>query len=151
MDDIGKEKSELSAPDSSSGVFGPWGHKPIRLMVYWTNSYVVYLDKNLDVDFELTIDIKLRNGEKFNRVLNEATILEGECNKRKIREPQIIQFKRLIGEAIACAIEEDYVNAQQVMDVASSYIQARSKETSREWIVFASLVSTLIIITLGIL
>lgn len=126
----------------------PWADKPIAYMIYWTKHYVVYLDENDEIDLYIKSSHQINNIKEFNRVHNEAAILEGECNvamgKDKVR-----QFKRLIGEAIACAIEEDYENADHMMLVASSYIQARSRELSRGWRVLASTAVTGCVILVG--
>ena len=59
-------------------------------------------------------------------------------------------FKRLVGEALSYNFEDDYQTAQQMLNEARAYIQARSEEISRRWYLSASAVMAAIMIVFGL-
>jgi hypothetical protein len=118
--------------DKLYGPNGPWEHKPIEEMVWWTEDYVVYIGRDLMLDFDLPDTAGRADLSAFNDIFNEAAVLEMAPSKELGRE-KIIQSKRLIGEALVCAIEDDYQGAQRMLAAASAYITARNQELSRYW------------------
>jgi hypothetical protein len=118
-------------------------------MIYWTPEYVVYLDPSLEIDFEMSNDLKHPNKKTLNMNLNDAALLETYI-PAEFGEQKIIHSKKLIGEAIACAIEGDYEGAKSMLASAHSFIQARSKELSRIWYLLSSGAVALPILVLAI-
>ena len=73
----------------------------------------------------------------------EATPCDG------VRADRKQHFKRLIGEAIVCSLDDDYASAETMLVAASKYISARSFETSRLWYLSASAAATISFVLFG--
>jgi hypothetical protein len=136
-------------PDRSNSAptkveYGPWGDRPIKYMIYWTDDYVVYINEKVDIDFEFD-ELEHPNIFELNRLLNEATILETSVTD-ELDENNRIRCKTLIGEVIACAIEGDYENAKAMLVSAGAFVQARRQEKSRIWYVSDSGFATVAIV-----
>ena len=133
-----------------------WAHHDVGELVLATKDFIVHVTKAGQLDWETTAqydaEVKLRDGyaeAAHNAVLNEAASLEvipcegiGDKNWR--------HFKRLIGEALACSLEQDYTAAKRMLLVARQYVEARSEETSRDWYLTASSVATLPFALVGV-
>jgi hypothetical protein len=127
------------SPESSREKHPEYGHwdnlgLPIRSMVYWTNYYVVYINQDCDIDFRMEKEISPNKIAEFNRILNEASSLETSVSDEFPPHTKI-QCKELIGEAIACCLDEDYLNAAIMLRSARTFVEARSRELSRMWFV----------------
>jgi len=105
---------------------------------------IVHINTKGDLDWETSVeydkeieekkefDLKKRDAIRIDAAVLEATPCEGF-------DPQIRQqFKRLIGEALACSLNLDYAAARSMISAARQYFQARSEETSRNWYLSAS-------------
>jgi hypothetical protein len=114
--------------------------------------YVVWLDKDGDIDWMTTDEYDQRgaeNQQKHNAILSNAAVLEcapchglsGEAQKH---------FKRLVGEALSYNFEDDYQTAQQMLNEARTYIRVRSEEISRRWYLSASAAMASTMIVLGL-
>jgi hypothetical protein len=128
---------------------GPWDKKnlPIRSMVYWTNDYVVYINYDFDIDFRMDKAIPPNKVAEFNRILNEASSLEISVSDEFPIHTKL-QCKELIGEVIACCLDEDFLNATTMLISARAFVEARSRELSRMWFVAACCLATLPLITI---
>jgi len=124
----------------------------LEYLVHATSNYIVFLDLELDVDWETTPEYD-KKGHKdetlFNQVRNQVALLESTpCAEipRHMKE----HFKRLVGEGMDRALAHDYPGAQSILHVASEYISERSHETSRCWYLTASTAMTAPFIIAGI-
>ncbi len=80
--------------------------------------------------------------------LNAAAVIESfPC--AGIESTTKLQFKRLVGEAIACALDHDYDGAKTALASAEAFIRARSEETSRFWYLSASFSAAAAFVLLG--
>ena len=78
----------------------------------------------------------------WNAIMNSAALLEATpCDG--VSPGVKLQFKRLIGEAIARSFDGDYNGANHMLDAAGTYILARSQELARRWYLSASMVTAL--------
>lgn len=135
------------------GVLKKWQHvlPELEYLVHATGDYIVFLDRELDVDWETTLEydgMGHPDETLFNRVRNQVALLESTpCAEipRDMKE----QFKRLVAEGMDRALAHDYPGAESILQVASEYIIGRSHETSRCWYLTASTVMTVPFIVIG--
>ena len=112
----------------------------IRHLVLETDDLIVFVDKAIDVDWE-TSDVYDAKGhkdpDKFYEIVNSAALLESTpCDH--LSDKNKLNFKRLLGEAIARALEHYYDRADNALNAAETYIRDRNLETSRLWYISAS-------------
>lgn len=133
-----------------------WKHLKWSILIVSTRNYIVFIDEDGDLDWETTVEYddtatkdKKYDIDKHNSITNDAALLEATpCNGF---EDQVkLQFRRLIGEAIACSFDHDYVNARKMLLAAAQYFRSRSEETSRYWYLLASFGMAMPFIALGI-
>lgn len=126
--------------------------RPIKHLVLETDDFIVFVDKDIDVDWETTDAYDAKGHAditQFNAILNKAALLESTpCDH--FPEKSRVQFKRLVGEAIARALEHDYGHAEEALGSARSYIRKRNTETSRLWYLTGSLVATCVFSSAGL-
>jgi hypothetical protein len=114
-----------------------------------TEEFIVWIDKDIDIDW-VTNDYKKtrKSFEEQNQVLNDVARLEcipSDHHKENIR----INYKRMLGEAIARSLEADDESAMKMLVKAEEYIKERNNEKSRYWYLTASGFTALIITFLG--
>jgi len=111
---------------------GRWEKQDLNIwdVIDWTPEYIVYYDHNFDLDYRF--EKKIHEVARFNSLLNQAALLEASISPDLPWRIQIF-CKRLIGEAMSCAIEEDFDNARMMLDSAGTFILARNREKSRIW------------------
>jgi hypothetical protein len=138
LDKIVKDESAATPPREKHPEHGRWDRLglPIKVMIYWTNYYVVYINHELDIDFRMEKAIAPDKITEFNRILNDASSLETSVSDEFPKHTKL-QCKELIGEAIACCLDEDYSNATSMLASARAFVEARSREISRMWFVAA--------------
>jgi hypothetical protein len=129
-----------------------WSHIKYLHLVYLAEHYIVFIDNDVDVDWETSLDYDKKgpkDGRKHLGILNEATSLEvTPCDG--LRPDMRLQFKRLIGRAIACSLEHDYDGAQKMLRTAGTYISARCQETSRLWYLSSSFGTAAPVLLVGV-
>jgi hypothetical protein len=120
-----------------------WNHIKYNVLIHSTADHIVFIDLDGDLDWETTIEyddsVARRPGYDLaavNSILNEGTILEVNA-KQSLSNPERSQLNRLIGEAIACALEIDYAGARRMIAAAQEYVYDRkraqlTKEDSRK-------------------
>jgi hypothetical protein len=122
-----------------------WDHVDPLYLIRQTKGFIVFLDKEGDLDWETTKEYDSEGHKDFdahNSIMNDAALLE-ETPSEGLQAKQIRQFKRLIGEAMVCSFEHDYGNARKMLVAAAKYMRDRSEETSRMWYLCASCVMTI--------
>lgn len=112
-----------------------WMHLPIAHLIYASEDFIVFIDEKLYIDWQTT-DVHDTNGikdrNKHNRVLNRAATIE--CIPNFHQNAQIrLNFKRMIAEGIARSLNNDYDNADQILNDAKRYIVNRNIEKARFW------------------
>jgi hypothetical protein len=131
-----------------------WPDLDIQHLIISTKNYIVFIDSDLDVDWLTSKKYDSKGHadlERYNKILNYSA--EMECIPNDHHDEKIrLNYKRMIGEAIARALDDDYQNAEEMLKKASKYIYDRNVETSRYWYLLASSISGVfcIIISLGL-
>jgi hypothetical protein len=150
-----RDTMDDTSPQSSikSDYGDVWGHVKPDYLIRVTKDYIVYLDKENDLDWETRPEYDKHgpaDRKKHNAVLSDAAVLEcTPCHGLPTQTKR--QFKRLIGEGLSCSFENDYPNAAQMIHQAEAYIRARSEEMSRRWYLSASAFMASVMIALGLL
>ena len=135
--------------------YAKWKHlePDIEFLVIVTETFIVYVDKAIDVDWSLrdeSGDRSPSDTNEFNAVLNRVASLEAmPCDE--LARSMKLQFKRLIGEGIARALGGNFKGAQSILKSAEQYIQARNEETSRFWYLSGSALMALPFVLIGCL
>jgi hypothetical protein len=128
-----------------------WKHIEFSEPIRTTDSYIVYLDKKGELDWQTTVEYDQKDtGDqtKHNAILSDEAVLE--CTPcHGLPDQTRRHFRRLLGEALACNLEYDYSNAAQMLREAAAYIKARSEEMSRRWYLSASTTMTAAMLILG--
>jgi len=130
-----------------------WGHIQTHFLIRVTESYIIFLDKDEDIEWQTTVAYDQQpppDEKKHNSILSDEAVIECSPSSGLSIETKR-QFKRLLGEALACSFEHDYQNARRLLREAESFIRARSEETSRRWYLSASAVMAAAMIVIGIL
>ena len=126
--------------ESHADIEAIFGKREIRFLVYFNKNVLVYVDNEFDVNWVTTPEydeLFPKNNELQNEVLNLAASIETTpCEY--LNESLKLGFKRLVGEGIARALREDYVNAKQILAKAEAFVNQRSQEQSRFWYLSAS-------------
>lgn len=147
-------------PDSKvsprfAGALDIWRYleSEIAYLIIATDHHVVFIDKDLDVDWETaegeTSQQDSTDSADFNGILNRVAALEATPSD-ELRPTMKLQFKRLLGEGVARALDEDYEGARAILDEAHTYITARSQEASRSWYLSASGIVTVPFLLVGL-
>ncbi|MFZ2396430.1 MAG: hypothetical protein WAW09_09115 [Smithella sp.] len=112
-----------------------WPNLDIHYLILSTNDFIVFIDSDIDVDWETSDDYDKRGHEnltKHNAILNRAASLE--CIPNAHQSNQIrLNFKRMIAEGVARSLKHDYDNADKMLNEAELYIRNRNIETARFW------------------
>jgi len=112
-----------------------WPNLDIHHLVLSTNDFIVFIDSDIDVDWETSDEYDKRENddlEKRNTILNRAASLE--CIPNAHQNDQIrLNFKRMIAEGVARSLKHDYANADKILNEAETYIRNRNIETARFW------------------
>ena len=122
------EKTLLDFPDK-------WGDVDICHLIMENEGYIVFIDKQLDVDWKITDELDKEQKEskaKRNEILNKAANVESIPNIQQ--KPLVrLNFKRMVGEGIARAFDADWDNAARIISEADKYIRERNSELARYW------------------
>ena len=131
-----------------TGYVGHWPEHQEGERIIETDEYVGRIDLKGNIDWETSkaYDASVLtnckyNHSKYHSILNDAALLEVSPCDGLTRETRK-QFKRLIGEALRCSFEFDYVDAKNMIRAAGKFVRARSEEVSRRWYLFASFLAT---------
>jgi hypothetical protein len=131
---------------------GEWEHKwpglPVEVLVTWCEEFVVFLDPDLDVDYKTADSLdQLVGTPEVGKTLSEVRVLEAIpiCHL----DPQMrLAFRKMLGEAVARAFEEDHANAAVLLAEAREFVLARNQEIARRWLVSASGLATSAVVLL---
>lgn len=130
-----------------------WPDVKVHVLIISTEGYIVCLDERLNIDWK-TSDQYDQTGHtdlaKFNSILNGVALLETKPIDY-LTDSTKINFKRMLGESIARALDHDYENAAIALEHAKNFLTDRNREKSREWYLKASGSTTLCIAAIGFL
>ena len=145
---------DRSSPIVFQGRLTKWAAKQpdIEYLVIAADDFIVYVDRDIDVEWETADDIPDEDDHTdksaFKDILNRVAALEATpCDE--IPRRMKVQFKRLVGEGVARALDGDFDGAKSILKSAGEYIKARSQETSRFWYLSASSLMSLPFIVFG--
>jgi hypothetical protein len=124
--------------------------KEVRYLVRESDHYIVFIDRELDVDWdtdsELNKSLDKQKGteaeKQYYNALTQAAVVE-TMPSDGLNLTKKLRFKRLVGEAIVCCLEQQYENALRALGFARDYLHDRTIETSRFWYLSSSIVCAL--------
>jgi hypothetical protein len=133
------------------GDLDPSLNKRICILIDSEDHYIVYLDDNFNVMWSMTDDWD--EPTIFGKIANRVTQLE-VASEILLPIANRAPLRRLLGEAISRAIGGDAKQAEAALNLAESFLQARSVERARVWYfgaaAFASTICALILATIWI-
>jgi len=101
-------------------------------LVFEDDAIIVWVDADYDTDWRSIGALSIESEESLHRTKALAAVIEATPNKHHSSEVKIC-FKRLIGEALVCALKNDTEGAERVIKDARNYINTRNAEVSRLW------------------
>lgn len=113
-----------------------WSDCEVRHLILSSDDFIVFLDNDLDVDWSTSQKYDDNETEDAAKELNEILIRAAtvECIPNDHQEENVrLNFKRMVGEGVARAIERDYDSAKKILEAARLYIETRNVEKARYW------------------
>ena len=130
-----------------------WDLDNIRHLIYDSpGQYIVFIDDSLDVDWKTSEEFDAKghtDAPRFNVILSKVAEIECIPNDH-LKESIRLNFKRMLGEAVARALEGQYDNAEEMLEKARKYVFSRNAEEGRCWHLESSSLVTLIFVILGL-
>lgn len=129
-----------------------WGELSLKYLVIDSEEYIVFIDTENHIDWITSDDYDKtkRDEKKHLDILHKIAVLECKPNEG-LSEKVIIDFKRLLGEALSCSFCHSYETAENIILDAEKYIQNRGEELSRLWYLSTAGNFTLIVVIFGII
>lgn len=130
-----------------------WGKlDTLKVLVLDTEHFIVFIDHDNDLDW-ITSDEYDAKGHKdiskHHDVVNKIALLE--CKPlNHFDDKTIVNYKRLLGEALSRSLKDDYVKALNILEHAEGYIKDRGSELARKWYLDTAGKTTIIILIVGI-
>lgn len=128
-----------------------WSHLPVGYLVFSTSDFAVFLNDQGEVDWETTDEYEASGKldmPKFNGVHNAAMLLECQpCED--LSKDHRTNFRKMIALAIARGLQNDFVNAEAMIQSAGVYYTRRMRESSRVWYLGGSGVAALGFVLVG--
>jgi hypothetical protein len=127
--------SEPTSTDQKAADGLKWPGLNVYHLILETEDFIVCLDPELDVDWQTSAKYDQsghKDPKRYNEVLNRAAALEcipNDHHRRSIR----LNFKRMVGEGVARALEHHHDCADEIHDTAKAYITHRNVELARFW------------------
>ncbi|MGO9605370.1 MAG: hypothetical protein ACLQAT_18595 [Candidatus Binataceae bacterium] len=119
------------------GEIDPSLGKRVDTLIFQDDDVLVYLDEDLYVEWEYD-EAKIQESEGWPGIFNRVSLLEAfqiDGLSGEIRT----SFRRMIGEAVArLLVSRDVDAANQILDKAEDYVNARNLELARRWYVAAA-------------
>lgn len=135
------------------GDFEPYLGKKILILVYKDENCIVYLDEDRYVEWVFTGEYpeRWKSDPTFSRVLSRVTEVQSYPLSHLSTE-QLTTFRQLVGEAVARLLKDKNPGpANEALDAALRWVQARNREIARWWFLTASLTTTGIVAVAEIL
>lgn len=112
----------------------------VKIIVASSEDYFVIIDKELSIDWETSDKFEQEtheSKEKMNELKNDIFALECIPVDHHL-ENIIVNYKRLLGEALVRVFELDFSGSRSMIEQARRYIETRNIEVSRQWILETS-------------
>ena len=91
-----------------------WPNLPVKFLILSTQDFIVFIDHDIDIDWATVDDFVPNDVKAHNSILNRAALMESRpCDG--LSESIRLNFKRMVGEAVARSMEHDYKNAEQML------------------------------------
>src|SRR5215831_11619636 len=126
-----ESRSTTKLSDTWSGL-----KEEVHYLVYFSDEFIVYIDHDLDIEWKTTEALDKSFDEKGDdikskhyNVLMQAAAAE-TMPTDGLDYQQVLRFKRLIGEAIACSLVLEFDNALSTIGFARDYLRDRTQEVS---------------------
>ena len=117
-----------------------WGALDIKHLIIDTKDYIVFIDNDLDLDWITTTDYDSRGHKTpdlHSDILNRIALLE--CRPNGHFDQKItVDYKRLLGEALARSFSGEYDSANKIISESELYVDQRGMELSRRWYLSAA-------------
>ncbi len=132
-------------------------NKTIKVLITYDRYFVVYLDQDYNVewllsrDFELSlINTNMTPDDQQNFWRNYSAVV-GEISQMEVLSSEMLPkrhiptLRRFLGEALARALEAfNNESGKNLLETAKSYMEARSKERARLWVMAVATVGLLL-------
>ncbi|MEE7626932.1 hypothetical protein V3O24_12230 [Methylobacter sp. Wu8] len=129
-----------------------WGKLNLKLLVIDTEHYIVFIDNEEYLDWITSKEYDSKghkDNSKHNEVMNMVALLECKPIDHFDKKTKL-DFKRLLGEAIARSLSHDYPKAEHILQHTESYIKDRGKELSRRWYLDTAGKTTAVCLLIGV-
>lgn len=130
-----------------------WGPLELKHLILDTEEFIVFIDHRNDLDWITSKEFDAKgpqSPEKHHEILNTVALLE--CKPIvHLSENNQLNFKRLLGEALARSLKHDYKKASSILVHAENFLMDRGKEISRQWYLNRAGITSLIIFAVGVL
>lgn len=128
-----------------------WPEMDIRYLVLEEATFIVCIDSELDVDWSTNSGfLGLDDKTRLHEILNRVALLES-LPIYSLPEQIRLSYKRMLGEAVARSLSDDYPNAIKALDSAEGFINARNGELARFWYLSAGGGYVIVIALAGLL
>lgn len=107
--------------------------------------FVVFIDHELAIDWITNEDLTAGGGK-----LVAAAEAVGARRFKHLPKEQVLELKRLVGQAIVCAIQGNSKESSSLAQQASDHLKARTVERSRYWSLMSSHLHLGIVVVLAI-
>ena len=123
-----------------------------KLLILENEYFAVIVDRDDRVYWETSDAYDAKGGhtdmQAWNDFLNRSAYVEiTPCGH--LDEDTRLDFKRLVAEATARALDNDFPNAEKMLADADKFVTKRNQETSRFWYLSASGIVTAIMLIVG--
>ena len=129
-----------------------WGVMDVKYLVVETDGYIVFVDSSNTLDWQTSEEYERDNSQSQSgrqKTLSQIGILECKPNTH-FPEKFSLNFKRLLGEALACALEGEFDTASGILTNAEIYLKNRSEEISRDWYLTEAGKTVAVILVMGV-
>lgn len=128
-----------------------WPEMDIRYLVLEESTFIVCIDSELDVDWSTNEGFQgLSDETKHHEILNRTALLES-LPIYSLPDQIRLSYKRMLGEAIARSLSNDYPNAIKALESAEGFISARNGELARSWYLSAGGGYTILVTIAGLM
>ena len=111
--------------------------KVIDCLIVKTRTYIVYLDEERFVQWSTNEHARWCEGH--GEILTRVSQLEA-FPVDHLKPSHVFAFRRMIGESVGRVLDSaDATEAKAALDLAESFVKARSDEVARKWYLTASL------------
>lgn len=119
----------------------------LRLIYYSSEQYIVFLDSDLEVDFETTDEYDKQYPDRKEKIDDTYTRIEEMEHSPAVQylsEKTKKAFTCLLGDALVAELNGSKETVTQTLQTAETYFKARTAEISRRWLLINAFGATLI-------